>query len=50
MTRKLAKWNSEQDQITKIRPSDASGGKTILSVVQFGYDSMNLLIIWEMSG
>jgi len=27
MTKKLAEWASEQGQITKIRPSDASRGK-----------------------
>ncbi len=37
MTTKLAEWASEQGQITKIRPSDASRGKTIPTVVQFGY-------------
>ena len=37
MTRKLAEWASEHGQITKIKPSDASGGKTIPTVVQFGY-------------
>jgi hypothetical protein len=38
MTKKLAEWASEQGQITKIRPSDASRGKAIPTVVQFGYD------------
>ena len=49
MTRKLAEWASELRQITKIRPSDASGGKTIPTVVHFGHDPMNLEVIWEMS-
>ncbi len=39
MTRKLAEWASEHGQITKIRPSDASGGDTIPTVVKFGYDN-----------
>ena len=38
MMRKLAEWTSEHGQITKIRPSDASGGDTIPTVVKFGND------------
>ncbi len=49
MTKKLPKWASEQGQITKIRPSDASGGMTIPTVAQFGYDPLNLGVIWEIS-
>jgi hypothetical protein len=38
MTRKLTELASELGQITKITPSDASGGDTLLTVVNFGYN------------
>ena len=37
MTRKLAELVSEHGQITNIRLSDASGGKTNPTAMQFGY-------------
>ncbi len=49
MTTKLAEWASELRQITKIRPSDASGGKTFQRRCNLGMVGADLKVIWEMS-
>ena len=48
MTTKLAEWASELRQITKIKPSDASGEDSVPSKMVPGYEFMNLEVIWEM--
>ena len=45
MTTKLAEWASELRQITKIGPSDASGGKTFQRPCDLGSVIMNLKVI-----
>jgi hypothetical protein len=37
MAEKFVEWTSEHGQITKIRPPDAIGRKTIPTAAQFGY-------------
>ncbi len=49
MTTKLAEWASELRQITKIRPSDSSGGKTFQRRCNLGTVGADLKVIWEMS-
>ena len=49
MTRKLAEWASELRQITKIRPSDSSGGETFQRQYNLGMVGADLKVIWEMS-
>ena len=46
---KIGRMGFRHVQMTKIRPSDAGGGKTIPTVAQFGYDRTNLKVIREMS-
>jgi len=38
MTENMGKWLSGHGQLTKIRPSDGCGGKTITTASQFEYD------------
>ncbi len=49
MTTKLAEWASELHQITKIRPSDASGGKLFQRRCKLRMAGAELEVIWEMS-
>jgi hypothetical protein len=42
MAKIRAKWVSEHGQISKIKPSDASGRDTIPSVVKFGYNNQGI--------
>ncbi len=48
MTTKLADWASELRQITKIRPSDASGGNTFRRRCNLGMVGADLEVIWEL--
>ena len=49
MTTKLAEWASELRQITKIRPSDASGGKTYQRRCNLGSIIMKLKVFGDIS-
>ena len=49
MAENMGKWPSGHDQLTKIRLSDGSGGKSILTAAQLEYDAMDLKPIWKMS-
>ena len=48
MTTKLAEWASELRQLTKIRPSDASGGITFQRWCNLDMVGADLKVIWEM--
>ena len=57
MTTNWAEWAFENGQITKIRPSDGGGGRTIPMVVKSGYGGYGMVgmvrddskVIWEFS-
>ncbi len=49
MATKLAEWASEFRQITKIRPSDASGRVTFNRRCNLGMVGADLEVIWGMS-
>ena len=49
MTTNLAEWASEHRQITKNRPSDASGGNTVQWRCNVGMVGVGLKVSWEMS-
>jgi hypothetical protein len=42
MAENMGKWPSGHGQLTKIRPPEGYGGKTITTAAQFGYDRHGL--------
>ena len=49
MAKIWANWASKYGQISKIKPSDASGRDTITSVVKFGYNNHGIEVYSETS-